>query len=97
MALPVAADVRRTAVVLDGVAVEELAAGLPPLLIQVGEAEIIVDDSRTFAERCRAAAVSVDLEVCEEMIPVWQIFAGRVPEATDAVARIGRFLAGRFG
>ena len=66
--------------------------GLPPLLIQVGAAEVIVDDARRFTERCRAAGVPVDLEVCAEMIHVWHIFAGRVPEATAAVERIGAFL-----
>jgi acetyl esterase/lipase len=66
--------------------------GLPPLLVQVGSAEMIVEDSRVFAERARAAGVRVELEVADEMIHVWHIFAGRVPEATKAVERIGRFL-----
>jgi acetyl esterase/lipase len=66
--------------------------GLPPLLVQVGSAEMIVEDSRVFAERCRAAGGRVELEVAAEMIHVWHIFAGRVPEATEAVGRIGRFL-----
>ncbi len=67
-------------------------AGLPPMLVQVGEAEVIVDDSRRFAERGRAAGVAIELEVWSEMIHVWHIFAGRVPEATAAVERIGAFL-----
>jgi acetyl esterase/lipase len=69
---------------------------LPPLLVQVGSAEMIVEDARAFAERCRAAGGRVELEVADEMIHVWHIFAGRVPEATAAVDRIGAFLRRHF-
>ena len=66
--------------------------GLPPLLIQVGGAEIIVGDSRELARRAQSAGVKVELEVWPDMFHVWHAFAGRVPEATDAVERIGSFL-----
>jgi len=62
--------------------------GLPPILVQVGSDEIVVDDSRRFAARCPSA----ELEVWDEMVHVWHVFAGRVPEATAAVERIGVFL-----
>ena len=42
--------------------------GIPPLLIQVGEAEIILDDSTRVAERAKQAGVQVDLEVWDEMV-----------------------------
>ena len=71
--------------------------GLPPLLIHVGEAEILVDDAVTLATRARAAGVDVQLEVWPEMIHVWHVFAGRVPEATAAVAAIGEFVRVRLG
>jgi epsilon-lactone hydrolase len=71
--------------------------GLPPLLIHVGEAEILVDDARVLAERARIAGVDVTLEVWPEMIHVWHVFAGRVPEATAAVARVGDFVRDRLG
>ena len=67
--------------------------GLPPMLIQVGSDEIVVDDSRRFAERC----VSAELEVWDEMVHVWHVFAGRVPEASAAVERIGAFLRTHLG
>jgi acetyl esterase/lipase len=62
--------------------------GLPPILVQVGSDEIVVADSRRFAEHCPSA----ELEVWDEMVHVWHVFAGRVPEATAAVERIGAFL-----
>jgi acetyl esterase/lipase len=70
--------------------------GLPPLLIQVGDAEVILDDSTRFAARARGAGVDVTLEVWEEMPHVFQAFAGLLPEADQAVARIGSWL-GKHG
>ncbi|MEW5420904.1 alpha/beta hydrolase [Amorphus sp. 3PC139-8] len=49
-------------------------AGLPPLLIHVGDHETILDDSRVFAERARAAGVPVTLTVFDEMIHHFQVF-----------------------
>ena len=70
-------------------------SGLPPLLIQVGTAEILLDDSTRLAARAEAAGVEVELEAWEEMIHVWQALAPLVPEATEAVRRIGDWLAKR--
>ena len=70
--------------------------GLPPLLVQVGDAEVLLDDASTLAERARAAGVDVTLEVWPDMVHVWHVFAGRVPESTAAVERIGGFLRARF-
>ena len=71
-------------------------AGLPPLLIQVGEAEILLDGARTLAERAGRAGVDVTLDVWPDMIHVWHVFAGRVPEATEAVEAAGAFVAARL-
>lgn len=69
---------------------------LPPLLIHVGTAETLLDDSRRFAERARAAGVDATLEVWDDMIHVWHAF-GFLPEARDANARVGAFLRQRLG
>ncbi len=66
-------------------------AGLPPLLILAGTRDILVADSRDFAERARAQGVEVTLEVGEGLIHVWPYLAG-VPEATEAMALIGRWV-----
>jgi acetyl esterase/lipase len=66
--------------------------GLPPLLIQVGTDEILLDDSRRFAERAEQMGVSVRLDVWEEMIHVWHAYSRFVPEARRAIATIGEFL-----
>jgi acetyl esterase/lipase len=70
--------------------------GLPPLLIHVGTAEVLLDDSTRFAERARAAGVDVELEIWEDMIHVFHAFSLLVPEAREANAKIGAYLRARF-
>jgi acetyl esterase/lipase len=71
-------------------------AGLPPLLVQVGTAETLLDDSVRFAARARAAGVDVELEPWEDMIHVWHSFATMVPEGRQAIERIGEYLRVRL-
>jgi len=71
-------------------------AGLPPLLIQVGTSECLLDDSRRFAARAREAAVEVQIEEWERMIHVWQAFAPMLDEGQQAIDRIGAFLRDTF-
>ena len=70
--------------------------GLPPILIHVGDAEVILDDSTRFADRAKAAGVDVTLEVWDEMPHVWHAFAGLLPEADQAVAGLGAWLDRRY-
>ncbi len=67
--------------------------GLPPLLLQVGTEDILLDDARRLALRACEAGVSVELEVWPNMIHGWQTFGRRLPEARQARARIARFTA----
>ena len=67
-------------------------SGLPPLLLQVGTREILLSDSTRFADKASAADVAVTLEVEEGLIHVWQMLPG-VPEAEEAVQRIGSFVS----
>jgi epsilon-lactone hydrolase len=70
--------------------------GLPPVLIHVGDAEIILDDSTRFAARARAAGTDVTLEIWDEMPHVWHAFAGLLPEADRAIAGMGAWLRERY-
>jgi monoterpene epsilon-lactone hydrolase len=65
--------------------------GLPPMLIQVGTREILLDDARRLAERAKEAGVEVELDVWEDMFHVWQFFTPLVPESNAAIARLARF------
>ena len=71
-------------------------SGLPPLLVQVGSEEVLLDDSRGLARRCEAAGVEATLEVWDDMIHVWHWFGEYLDEAAKAVARIGEFARARL-
>jgi epsilon-lactone hydrolase len=66
--------------------------GLPPMLIQVGDAEILLDDATRVAERARADGVRVELEAWPEMFHVWHVFAKILPEGQQAIDRIGEYV-----
>ena len=66
--------------------------GLPPLLIQVGDAEVLLDDSTRLSDRARAAGVQTKLEVWPEMIHVWHLFASFLPEGQQAIEGLGKFI-----
>ena len=67
-------------------------AGLPPTLIQVGSDEILIDDSVRMAARLREAGCRVELEIWQRIPHVWQALASIMPEARQAIARIGSFI-----
>ncbi len=67
-------------------------AGLPPLLIHVGEREVLRDDSVRLAERARAAGVPVELQVWPVVPHVWQFAHALVPEARRSLAAAAAFL-----
>lgn len=67
-------------------------SGLPPLFLQAGAAEILLDDALRLAEAAEAAGVTVTGDVWPEMIHGWQGFAGVAPEAEQALYRVGQFV-----
>jgi monoterpene epsilon-lactone hydrolase len=70
--------------------------GLAPLLIHVGSAETLLDDSIRLAALAGAAEVPVRLEIWPEMIHVWHFFHPMVAEARRAVTEAGAFIKGRM-
>ncbi|NPE51979.1 alpha/beta hydrolase [Dickeya dadantii] len=70
--------------------------GLPPLLVLVGTAEILLDDSVLLAQKAREAKVEVDLIRGEDMIHTWPFFISAFPEALEAVQRIGKYIHHKF-
>lgn len=67
---------------------------LPPLLIQVGDTEVLLDDATRVAEKARAAGVIVDFEIWPNVPHGFQLFAPFMPEANRAVARAADFIRG---
>jgi acetyl esterase/lipase len=66
--------------------------GLPPILIQTGSDEILVDDSTRLADRCRGAGVDVTLQMFDGLWHDFQIHTGILKAADEAVAKIADFL-----
>ena len=65
--------------------------GLPPVLLQVGDDEILLSDSLHVAERIRRGAGRVELKVWDAMWHTWPMYVG-LPEAEQALDQIGAFL-----
>jgi acetyl esterase/lipase len=76
LASPVHADVR----------------GLPPMLVMVGEREILLDDARRFVARAQDAGVDATLDVAPEMIHIWPVFGPLFPEAIEAGERVAAYV-----
>jgi acetyl esterase/lipase len=72
-------------------------AGLPPLYLQVSDAETLLDDSRAFAEQARDAGVEVRLDVFPGQQHTFQMAAGRSPFADDAIRRVADWVRPRLG
>lgn len=71
--------------------------GLPPVLIQVGDHEILLSDATRMTDKLSAAGGKVTLQVWPEMWHVFQYFVGKMPESKRAIRDIGRFLKKQFG
>jgi monoterpene epsilon-lactone hydrolase len=67
-------------------------SGLPPLLVQAGSHEVLVDDATRLATRAAADDVAVILDVTPEVGHVFQAFSALLDEADEALARAGGFL-----
>lgn len=70
--------------------------GLPPMLIQVGSDEMMLDDSVLFAERARAAGVAVSLQVWAGMWHVFHQHVTALPEAGDGILALADYLVARL-
>jgi len=66
--------------------------GLPPMLVQVGGAEMILDQVVGFAERARAAGVDARLRVWEDCFHDWPVYAPVLADGRRAIDEIGAFV-----
>lgn len=69
--------------------------GLPPLLIQGGEHEILVSQIRKLADKAKADGVDVTVDIASQMFHAWPLFA-MLPEAQEATAEIASFVSARL-
>jgi epsilon-lactone hydrolase len=71
-------------------------SGLPPVYIQVGDEETLLDDSRNLADRLERAGVDVRLDIFPGQQHTFQMVAGRVPEADAAIQRLAGWVRPKF-
>ena len=69
--------------------------GLPPILVQVGTAETLLDDATRIAEKLHAAGVDVRLAIWPNMLHVFPLFAPILSEGRDGCLEIGAFIRSR--
>jgi alpha/beta hydrolase fold len=66
--------------------------GLPPLLVHVGEAEVLRDQVQSFVERAKAAGVDIELAIYPAMVHVWHMMRNATPDAQRAIDHFGGFV-----
>jgi acetyl esterase/lipase len=67
-------------------------AGLPPILLQVGSTELLLDDARRVHQKIQQAGGASRLEIFEGVFHGWQMLAGIVPEAGAALEQAAGFI-----
>ena len=70
--------------------------GLPPILVQVGTAETLLDDATRIAEKLHAAGIDVRLAIWPNMLHVFPLFAPILSEGRDGCLEIGNFIRSRI-
>ena len=70
--------------------------GLPPLLIHVGSAETLLDDSTRLAILAKDSGVDVSFKIWDDMVHVWQLFASVLPEGQQSIDESGEFIRSKL-
>jgi acetyl esterase/lipase len=71
--------------------------GFPPIYIQTGGDETLLDDSRKLADLANKSGVDVTLEIVPEMQHVFQFLAGTAPEGDAAIRRLADWVRPKLG
>lgn len=71
--------------------------GLPPLFLQVGNSEILLDDSRRIYHNAEKAGIEATLQIWRNVSHGWQIFGPVLPEARNALRQASAFITARLG
>ncbi|MHA4810218.1 alpha/beta hydrolase [Flavitalea flava] len=71
--------------------------GLPPVYLQAGGDEMLLDDSTLFAERARKAGIDVSFDIFPGMQHTFHMAAGRAPESNEAIARYAKWVKPKLG
>lgn len=81
---------------LDDVTISPLSgnlAGLPPMLVHAAGRDVLCDQALQLAADASAAGSPIEIDVADDMIHAWHLFAGAFPEAGDSLAAVAAWLA----
>jgi monoterpene epsilon-lactone hydrolase len=67
-------------------------SNLPPTLVQVSEAEMLLDDARRYVYKACASGSPAKLQTWTDMVHIWQIFDPQLPQAREAWNEVDKFL-----
>ena len=70
--------------------------GFPPILIQAGSIEALLDDSLKLAENAKSAGVAATLDVFDNMTHVFQVFGDDLPESIKALENVAKFITNLY-
>ena len=65
----------------------------PPMLIQVGTREVLLDDSKKLNEKAKSDGCDVEIQIWDDMVHIFQVFAPYLPEANEALESISKFIS----
>ena len=65
---------------------------LSPIYIQVSTSEILLDDTRRFAEKAKNTGIEIQVDYWDKMVHVWQAFGVYLPEALEAIEKLGAYI-----
>ena len=71
--------------------------GLPPVYVEVGGFEVLLDDSRALADALEKAGADVKMEIFPEMQHIFNFLAGTAPEADDAIRKYAKWVRPKLG
>ena len=66
--------------------------GFPPLLVQVGEREVLFSDAQMLVEKAQASGMDVTFEEWKDMVHVWHLFYPMLTAGREAMYKVGRFI-----
>lgn len=72
-------------------------SGLPPLLVHVGDQEVLLNDSLDLVARAKDCGVNASVKVWDDLWHVFQFFASVLPQSREAIAEIGEFIQLQYG
>lgn len=70
--------------------------GLPPMYIEAGSNERLIEDAQLLTARAKECGVATTLYICEGAIHAFPFFAGNTPEACECMKRIGHYIRSCF-